>query len=1267
MNSIAKILHSVESKEQENKKQGWVRGLLPFVLAHKRDLYISFVAAIAGTLFTSVLPLIQRQIVNTIELNHTLHDVNVYVILMLILGLASFCAAFIRRYWGGKVSLHVQNDLRNAIFQHLQRLDFAKHDELDTGQLVSRANSDIGLIQAILAFGPMMFSNFVTLILSLVIMIVLSPLLSVVAILILPLMFWVSLRLRDAVFPSSWIAQQQEGVIADVVDDTVTGIRVVKSFGAEAQMSESIKRESKRLFNYRNRVYITMAKLQSTLQALPSIAQVGILALGGYLAVKHEISLGTFLAFSTYLISLVGPVRMFAGFMAFGQQAKAGAERVFDLLNSTPEVADRGDATELTTVKGQIVFDDVHFGYTSENPILNGLSFLVNPGETVALVGASGCGKSTVSMLVPRFYDVSSGRVFIDDKDVREFTLLSLRDKIGFVFEDSFLFSESIRNNIAFGNSRADFDQIVAAAKSVEADEFIKELPDGYDTVVGEKGLTLSGGQRQRIALARALISNPMILILDDATSAVDAATEEEIHKTLSKVMSNRTTILIAHRRSTINLADRIILIDEGQVVDTGTLEELFERSPLFRALLTGDDADHVSSASDLESISEVDNGIDSIEVPEITPQCWPYDSLEDSLNVGGMKLGVSGLGAGMGGGGGMMGNIGAMLAPTEELLNKVAKLPSTEFDTKVDVKTLEQYENGFAFKKFLKPFYYAFIFGIILVLIDTVLTVAGPLLIKTGIDNGVSKGSTTFLYVAAAIFLAAVLLDWLDSYFEIKYVGKVSARISYALRVKIFSQLLRLGMDFYEREMGGRVMTRMTTDVLTIGQLVQTGLIAALVNIFTFFMVGIVLFLTNIKLALAAFAVVPLLAVATQWFRVESSKIYRLARDKIAVVNANLQEGISGIRVSVAYNQGQKQNNDFEKLSVSYLNSRVKAQWLVSIYFPMVLLFSDISAALVMGYGSHLVIQKQLQIGALLAFVLLVNLFFSPIQQLSQTFDQYQQAAASLNKINELMHEPVIVDQDHHSIDSFDFKGNVVLKNISFRYPGFDSEVLDSVNLTINAGETLAIVGQTGAGKSTIIKLLARFYDPDSGSIEIDGNTLKDIDPVFYKKHIGYVPQEAHLFTGTIRDNIAFGRENVSDLDIENAARAVGAHSFISKLTNGYLEKVKSQGKSLSSGQRQLISLARVKLSDPKLLLLDEATANLDLHSEHIVTKAMNAVASSTTTVLIAHRLQTVMMADYIAVIDDKKVAQYGTHNELINQDGVYKKMWEAFVAPAA
>jgi ATP-binding cassette subfamily B protein len=319
------------------------------------------------------------------------------------------------------------------------------------------------------------------------------------------------------------------------------------------------------------------------------------------------------------------------------------------------------------------------------------------------------------------------------------------------------------------------------------------------------------------------------------------------------------------------------------------------------------------------------------------------------------------------------------------------------------------------------------------------------------------------------------------------------------------------------------------------------------------------------------AFTVVRVLFIATQWLRVESAKIYRLARDKIAVVNANLQEGISGIRVSQAFNQADKQNSDFEKLSSSYLDSRVKAQRLVSIYFPFVLLLSDISSALVMGFGSHLVIDRQLQIGALLAFLLLVNLFFSPIQQLSQTFDQYQQAAASLNKIKELMDEEVIVDQDHYSIETFDFKGNITLRNVSFKYPGFDSKVLDNVNIKIKAGETLAIVGQTGAGKSTIVKLLARFYDPDSGDIEVDGNNLREIEPTFYKNHIGYVPQEAHLFAGTIRDNIAFGRPDVTDLEIENAAREVGAHSFISKLEGGYLGRVKSHDKSLSSGQRQL------------------------------------------------------------------------------------------------
>jgi ATP-binding cassette subfamily B protein len=372
----------------------------------------------------------------------------------------------------------------------------------------------------------------------------------------------------------------------------------VKGFGQEQRELGKLEAQARRLFASKLRAIRLQARYSPTLQAVPLLGQVGILVLGGWLALQGNITLGTFLAFSSYLGQLVAPVRMLSNFLVTGQQARASVIRVFEVIDSEPVVTEKPDALDLPPGSGAVELRDVTFGYLESDPVLHGLSLRVEPGETVALVGTAGSGKSTISQLLPRFYDVQRGTVLVDGHDVRDLTLTSLRSRIGVVFEDSFLFSDSVRVNIAYGRPDATDEQVRAAARAAEAMEFIEELPEGLDTVVGERGLTLSGGQRQRIALARALLSDPMLLLLDDATSAVDPQTEAEIHATLRQVMAGRTTILIAHRQSTLQLANRIAVLDNGRVLDVGTHDELMERCPLYRLLLSGpgDDAEGIEA-----------------------------------------------------------------------------------------------------------------------------------------------------------------------------------------------------------------------------------------------------------------------------------------------------------------------------------------------------------------------------------------------------------------------------------------------------------------------------------------------------------------------------------------------------------------------------------------------------------------------------------------------------------------------------------------------
>jgi ATP-binding cassette subfamily B protein len=1230
----------------------------PYLMAHRRNLEIALGGALVGSAAQAVVPLVERQIVDNVILHHR-SPLAPWLALLVGLGVVTFAAAYLRRYRGGRVALDIQYDLRNAMYEHLHKLDFAQHDQMPTGQLVGRANSDSTLVQGLLSFFPIMSGNILLLVVSLAIMLVLSPLLALVSLVVTPTLLVVAYRMRTQMFPATWDGQQKEGDIAQIVDEDVSGVRVVKAFGQEERELGRIVTASKTLYGSHLRAVRLQARYQPLLQAIPTLGQVAVLALGGWLALDHRITIGTFLAFSTYLAQLVSPARMLAGILTTAQQARAGIERIFELLDLRPAITDGPAASELPPLRGEITFDHVDFTYSDGGEALRDFDLHIAPGEIVALVGPSGSGKSTVLALVSRFYDVSAGSVRLDGHDVRGVTRASLRRQVGVVFDDSFLFSASVLSNIAFGRPDASVDEVESAARAAGAHEFIELLPEGYETVVGERGLTLSGGQRQRIALARALLGDPEILLLDDATSAVDATVEQAIHAALRTIMHDRTTLLVAHRRSTLHLADRIVVVDAGRVVDHGTDAELLERCPLYRSISSGKD--------------ETPAKVLATQAGKITTEAG---AAARSITVAAAPARVSfapaSLGPGLGGrGGSSRSGWRASLAPTPELLAKVAALKPVRDVPTVDLEQETATGTAFSLWRFLGRFRGALGLGLALVLFDSLASLAGPYLVRAGINDGVVAGSRSALVVASAVFLAVALTDLVDSVAETFVTGRTAERLMLALRIGIWAKLQRQSLDYYEREMAGRIMTRMTTDVDSFETLLETGLLSAVVSFCTFTGVGIALCFLNFELAVATLGVMLPLAVATVVFRRKAARTYELARDRIAVVNANFQESLSGIRETQAFVHEEPSIARFRRLGLSYLEARVRAQRMVGTYFPFVQFLGDVGDAIVLGVGARLVASGHLTTGALIAFILYLDLFFSPIQQLSQVFDSWQQTRVSVERVGELMALETLTPEAPHPVTPARLRGAVRLDSVHFAYPtgrlGIAAtgapaiEALRGIDLEIGPGEFVALVGETGAGKSTVVKLLARFYDPTAGAVLVDGTDLREYDLSAYRRELGYVPQEGFLFTGSIHDNIAYGRPDASDDEVEAAAVSVGADQFIAELASGYETAVSERGRSLSAGQRQLIALARAELVDPAILLLDEATSNLDLAAEARVASATGRVARGRTTVVIAHRLQTARMADRIIVLANGVIAEQGTHDELIAAGGRYAEMWRA------
>ncbi|MEV3857130.1 ABC transporter ATP-binding protein [Streptomyces sp. NPDC050095] len=1194
----------------DKRQDGWLRRFAAMCWARPGAVVLACLGAVAGVLLTTATPLIIRRVVDDV-IDTGRASAAPWIAVLLAVAAAQFGASWLRRWWAGTVQWGVERDLRLLLHDAIQRVDGRRLDRVRSGDVLSRAVNDVAVVRELTGSLPLLVQNGLTLLFTLGVMFVLSPLLACVSLVAALPMGVIARRSRDRIYPADRAVQERTGEASEAVESNIAGVRVVKGFAQEDAETDRYVGLARGLFAARVQRRYLAARYSGLIgELLPGAARFGVILLGGLLAVRGDITLGTFVAFTTYLAAMMGPLRMVSNMVGEAQEARSGLVRIFELADAESEVTDRPDARPLQPGPLAVAFEGVTFAHAPDAaPALDGLDLTVAPGETLALVGASGSGKSTVTALLARLYDPDEGAVRVGPAgaltDVRELTLDSLRGALGIAFEESLLFSGSVRDAIRFGRPDATDAEVRAAAEAAHADGFVRALPDGYDTVLGAQGMSLSGGQRQRLALARALLTDPRILVLDDATSAVDPKVEAAIHTSLRGQLADRTVLLVAHRRSTLRLADRIAVLDAGRVLDTGTHDELVGRCSRYRVLVLGE-REETAAVEAAPMTAAPAGGEDVPPVPDLAPG--------------------------------------------------------------VDESRARAADPDFTLRRLLRPYRSRLLAIGAMLIADTALLMLAPRLVSAAIDRGVRQHDGLALTAIAFALLATTVANWLVFTGEMRVIARTGERVLYELRVKMFAHLQRLGLDYFERESGGAAVTRMVSDVAAIGDFLQHGLLDSAVS--AMLLVGVVVMMATLDpgLTLTVLAIVPVLAAACWWYARVSKRQYDLSRTQLGLVNAAFQEAVDGVRVTQAYRRQTRNAAHFSALAEEQRTLQMRSQRYLALFFSTVEFLSDATTALVLGVGAWRVAHDAVGAGTVVAFLLYVGLVFGPIRNASQLLDSYQRARVGLGRCRELLRERPTVTEPRTPMPLPAFggagrmRGEVVLRDLHYTYADGAKRALDGVTATIEPGQTVAVVGETGSGKSTLLKLVARMYLPTRGAVEIDSVDLRDLDGAAYRSRIGLVPQEPYLFGATVREAIAYGRPGASEDQVRAAAAEVGADRMIAGLSDGYGYRLSERGRNLSAGQRQLIALARACLVRPDLLLLDEATAALDLATEAAVGRAVAAATAAPTTIVIAHRLTTAARADRVLVLDGGRLVESGPHASLVAAGGPYAALWSAY-----